>query len=63
VIFEARWTVRASDRFVIVDTWKNGKVNKVFLAGAVLFIASFPLRFMLSGTELWMRFATWLTNP
>lgn len=47
---------------VIVDTWKNGRLNRVFLAGAVLLIASFPLRFILGGTELWMRFATWLVN-
>jgi hypothetical protein len=47
--------------FVVVDTWRNGKLNKVFLAGAILLIASFPLRFMLGFTPLWLRFATWLT--
>jgi hypothetical protein len=44
------------------DTWKNGKVNAVFLTGIVLFIASQPLRIMLSGTVTWLRFATWLTT-
>lgn len=47
--------------FVIGDTWKHGKLNKVFLSGAILLIASHPLRIMLGGTQLWLRFATWLT--
>lgn len=46
---------------LIVDTRKNGKLNRVFLAGTVLLIASHPLRIMLGGTALWLRFATWLT--
>jgi hypothetical protein len=47
--------------FVVVDTRRNGKLNKVFLAGAILLIASFPLRLMLGFSPLWLRFATWLT--
>ncbi|MFM9905674.1 MAG: hypothetical protein ACKVQJ_14010 [Pyrinomonadaceae bacterium] len=48
--------------FVIYDTWKNRKLNKVFLAGALIMIASHPLRLMLSGTDTWLRFAAWLTS-
>jgi hypothetical protein len=47
---------------VIVDTWRTGKLNKVFLVGAVLLIASYPLRLMVGGTDTWMRFATWVTS-
>lgn len=45
---------------LIYDTWLNGKVNKVFLAGSILLILSYPLRIMLSMTDAWMRFAAWL---
>jgi len=48
--------------FVGVDTWRNRKLNKVFLAGALLMIASHPLRLMFSSSETWIRFATWLTS-
>lgn len=47
---------------VIFDTWKNRKLNKVFLAGTLLMIASHPLRIMISTTDTWIRFATWLTT-
>lgn len=47
---------------VALDTWKNGKLNKVFLAASLILIASYPLRIVLSGTGAWMSFATWLTT-
>jgi hypothetical protein len=47
---------------LILDTWKNGKVNKAFLIGSVILIASYPLRLMLAGTAAWIAFATWLTS-
>ncbi len=47
---------------LIYDTWRNRKVNKVFLAGSILLIASFPMRMWLGGTEAWLRLATWLTS-
>jgi hypothetical protein len=46
---------------LIYDTWRNGRLNKVFLAGSVILIASYPLRIMLSATEAWTAFAAWLT--
>jgi hypothetical protein len=47
---------------LIYDTRKNGRLNKVFLAGAMLLIVSYPLRLALSGTDAWMSFAKWLTT-
>jgi hypothetical protein len=48
--------------FVIADTWRNKKLNRVFLAGAILLIASHPLRIIISMTDAWVRFAEWLTS-
>jgi hypothetical protein len=48
--------------FLIGDTRANGKMNKVLLWGTVVLIASQPLRIMLSGTAVWLRFATWATS-
>ena len=48
--------------FVIVDTWRHKKLNKVFLAGAILLVASHWLRLPLSSTSAWVSFATWLTS-
>jgi len=47
---------------LIYDTWRNKKLNKVFLVGSIILIASYPLRIMLSTTDAWMRFAAWLTT-
>lgn len=47
---------------LIYDTWRTGKLNKVFLAGAMLLIVSYPLRLAISGTDTWTAFATWLTT-
>jgi hypothetical protein len=48
--------------FLVFDTWKNRKLNKVFLAGAILLIASHPIRIILSTSDAWMRLAEWLTS-
>ena len=48
--------------FVIADTWKNKKLNKVFLAGAIFLIASHWLRLALASTSPWLNFATWVTG-
>ena len=44
------------------DTWANKKLNKVFLVGAIVLIASYPLRMLLAGTPAWMAFAAWVTS-
>lgn len=48
--------------FVGVDTWRNGKLNKVFLAAAIFMIASHWLRLAFASTSTWLGFATWLTS-
>jgi hypothetical protein len=45
-----------------IDRWRNGKVNKMFLYGAILLTLSHPLRMMLGFSAVWLRFATWLTT-
>ena len=47
---------------LIYDTWRNRKLNTVFLVGAIFMIASYPLRIILSGTDAWISFANWLTS-
>jgi hypothetical protein len=47
---------------VAVDTWRNGKLNKVFAAGAIFLIASHWLRLAIMSTPAWLNFATWLTS-
>ena len=47
---------------IAYDTWQNRRLNVVFLAGAIVLVASYPIRIVLSGTEAWLRFATWLTT-
>jgi len=47
---------------VVVDTIKHRKLHPVFLWGTVLIIASQPLRLILSGTDAWITFATWLVG-
>jgi hypothetical protein len=44
-----------------IDRWRNGKVNRIFLYGAILLTLSHPLRLMLGFSTVWLRFATWLT--
>lgn len=44
------------------DTWRNGRLNKVFLVGGLLLIASYPLRMMIGFTSAWTSFAAWLTS-
>lgn len=47
---------------LVYDSWRNGKVNRTFLAGSILLIASFPLRMIIGGTETWLRVAEWMTR-
>lgn len=48
--------------FVVVDTWRNRKLNVVFLVGALFLIVSHWLRLPLSTTDTWLNIATWLTG-
>ena len=45
-----------------LDTRRHGKLNNVFLTGALLLIASYVARLVIMGTNGWMQIATWLTG-
>ena len=45
---------------IALDTIKHHRLHRAFLCGALLIIASQPLRLMLAGTDAWIRFASWL---
>ena len=45
-----------------LDARRHGTLNKVFLAGSLLLIASYVIRLVLMGTTGWMQVATWLTG-
>ena len=47
---------------IAIDTVRNRRLHPAFAWGALLVIASQPLRLMLAGTDLWMRFAMWLVG-
>lgn len=47
---------------VVFDTFKHRRLHPVFVWGTLFIVASQPLRLMLSGTDAWMRFATWLVR-
>jgi hypothetical protein len=44
------------------DTWRNERLNTIFLAGTILLIVSYVGRLILMGTTTWMSVATWLTS-
>jgi len=45
---------------IVFDTIKHRRLHPAFLWGALLIVASQPLRLMLAGTDVWIRFASWL---
>jgi hypothetical protein len=45
-----------------LDTRRHAKLNKIFLAGALVLIASYVIRLAVMGTSGWMQIATWLTG-
>ncbi len=47
---------------VVFDTVRNRKLHPGFLWGTLLIVASHPLRLLLAGTDVWIRFATTLVN-
>lgn len=44
------------------DTWRNRRLHPAFGWGALLIVASQPLRLLFSGTQAWQQFATWLVG-
>jgi len=47
---------------VAVDTARNRRLHPAFGWGALVIVASQPLRLALAGTPAWMRIATWLAG-
>lgn len=47
---------------LVYDTWRNRKLNLPFLVGALVLIASYPLRIIISSTGAWMSLAAWVTS-
>lgn len=47
---------------LIYDTWRNNKLDRVFLIGSILLILSYPIRLMLMGTSAWTNLAAWITS-
>ena len=47
---------------VVYDTVKQRRLHPAFGWGLLFIVASQPLRLMLSGTQAWMSFATWLVG-
>lgn len=45
-----------------LDARRHAKLNRVFLSGALVLIASYVIRLALMGTSGWMQIATWLTG-
>jgi hypothetical protein len=48
--------------FVVYDLIAHRRVHRATALGGFLIVASQPLRLMLSGTAVWMSFASWLTQ-
>ncbi|MFN2502324.1 MAG: hypothetical protein ABR530_09970 [Pyrinomonadaceae bacterium] len=47
---------------LVYDTWRNRKLNVPFLVGAIVLVASYPLRMIIAETDMWLGFAAWLTT-
>jgi hypothetical protein len=47
---------------VAYDAWKRGRVDRLLLGAAVLFVASFPARIALIPTPAWANASAWLAT-
>lgn len=47
---------------IALDRWRNGRLNVIFLTGALLLIASYVTRLALMNHPAWLRAAGWLTS-
>ena len=45
-----------------LDIRRRGRINAIFLTGALLLIASYVVRLTIMGTDWWMATARWLTS-
>ena len=44
------------------DTYRNGRLNKMFLAGTIVMIIGHWIRLVLMGTSGWLSIANWLAS-
>lgn len=44
------------------NTWKHGKLNRVFAAAVALVVIAIPLRFVVMGSGPWLAFVGWLAS-
>lgn len=44
------------------DKWTRGRVHPAYIWGGLFLVLSQPLRLVVSGTDVWLRIATWLTS-
>lgn len=62
--YETLWAFGVADLIALAclgwHTWKHRKLNKVFAAGVLLFIAGIPVRMAIGETEIWFRFTAWI---
>jgi len=47
---------------IVYDRLQNGKFNKVLIYSSLFLIASYPLRLLVMGTEIWLAFANWVVG-
>lgn len=47
---------------LVLEARRYGSLNRVFLAGTILLVLSYPARLMLMGTDAWIAFATFATS-
>jgi hypothetical protein len=47
---------------LLYDLTSLGRIHRATLLGSLLIVASQPLRIMISGTQMWLSFAGWLTQ-
>jgi hypothetical protein len=47
---------------LVADRRRTGQMDRPFLIGAIALLASYPVRLALSETDVWLRFAAWLTT-
>jgi hypothetical protein len=48
--------------FLVMDRLQTGRINRPYLVGAAVLIASYPLRIAVGMSDAWMSFAGWLTT-
>lgn len=48
--------------FLVLDRLQTGRINRPYLVGAAVLIASYPLRIVVGMTDAWMSIAGWLTT-